>query len=75
MKEKTLIYQGYLNNHFCFKDENGKTMKFTKSRNDLIREFQLFEKANVNRRFLVKFFVLSSDFWDQFIISDIMVSD
>ncbi len=75
MREMTMTYQGYHNDHFCFRDENGKMVKFTKSRSELIRDFKLFEKVNVNRKFLVKFFVLSSEFWDQFIISDIVVND
>lgn len=71
MKEKVLTYQGFLNDHFCFRDDQGKMLRFIKSRNDLIREYKLFEKSNINKQFIVRFFVLTSGFWDQFIISDI----
>lgn len=71
MKERVLVYQGYRNDHFCFEDENGRTIKFMKSRAEIIHDFKLFEKVNINKSFLVRFFILSSEFIDQFIISDL----
>lgn len=73
MKEKLMTYKGYLNKQFCFSDPTGKQMIFKKSRKELIEAFDLMEKTNVGKTFLVKYFVVSDTDLDTNILSDIIV--
>ena len=71
MKEKLLTYKGYLNNLFCFTDATGKNVNFKKSRKELIETYQLLDKSNVGRTFLVKYFIVTGGDFDTFILSDL----
>lgn len=71
MKEKLLTYKGYINNLFCFLDATGKYVKFKKSRKELIENFQLLDRSNIGRTFLVKYFMVAEGDFDTYILSDL----
>ncbi len=73
MKQKLLTYKGYLNNLYCFSDDSGKKISFKKSRKELIESYDLTKKTNVNKIFLVSYFVVSES--DTFILSDMVLQE
>jgi hypothetical protein len=73
MKQKLLTYKGYLNNLYCFSDDAGKKISFKKSRKELIESYDLTNKTNVNKIFLVSYFVVSES--DTFILSDMVLKE
>ena len=75
MKEQLLIYKGFLNNRFCFLDNQKKMVCFTKSRSDLINEFSLKEDKFKNHPFLARYFVHHSGNIEVFILSDLVLSN
>ncbi len=73
MKQKLLTYKGYINNLYCFSDDTGKKISFKKSRKELIESYDLTNKTNVNKIFLVSYFVVSES--DTFILSDMVLKE
>ena len=43
MVKEELEYLGYVNNHYCFKNDEGKVFKFACIRTDLIFDHELYK--------------------------------
>ena len=71
MKEELLSYKGFLNKEFCFSNEFGKLIKFNKARADLVYDFELQEKKNVNKKFLARYFIDFNGGREIYILSDL----
>ncbi len=71
MKEQLLTYLGFRNGCFCFRDASEKDFVFKHSRVDLIREFKLRDKENVNKQFNARYFIQSTAKADTYILTDL----
>jgi len=71
MKEQLLSYRGYLNKEFCFVDNEGKLVRFKKSRNDLITDFELTKQKSVNQLFSARYFITYPGGIETYILSDL----
>lgn len=49
-------FVGYANAHYLFIDKNGKQVKFSKCRKDLIEEYKLNNNDNLNQWFKISYF-------------------
>lgn len=74
IKQLLLNYKGYHNHEFQFIDENGQKFNFKKSRRELINDFDLTGNTNVNKQFLVSYFVDETPNYDIYILTDMIPS-
>ena len=71
MKDAILIYQGFLDGKYSFKNQEGKEIIFSKAKSDLIWDFQLKENINRGKYFRAKFFINNEKFKDIYILCDL----
>ena len=74
MIKAELEYLGYVNNHYCFKNEEGRVFKFARIRTDLIFEHQLYKDKTKGQLFTVHYFITAHEEVDVPIVSDLEVS-
>ncbi|MBL6660275.1 MAG: hypothetical protein ISP70_02160 [Crocinitomicaceae bacterium] len=74
MKKAELKYIGYVNNHHCFQDDEGKAFKFARIRTDLIFEHHLYKDETKGQLFTVHYFISTNDEIDVPILSNLEVS-
>lgn len=72
MKKHTLKYLGFKNKDYCFKDNEDTLFNFSSARADLIFEFDLREKTNINVLFEVTYFITNDKNSEAKIISDLL---
>tara|TARA_B110000503_G_scaffold14514_1_gene19863 strand:+ start:3992 stop:4216 length:225 start_codon:yes stop_codon:yes gene_type:complete len=73
MKKVELKYLGFKNKNYCFKDNEDKLFNFSSARADLIFDFNLREKTNINVQFEVKYFISYDKDSEAQIISDLRI--
>ena len=72
MKEEELVYEGFINNKFCFVRKNGQKIAFTKSKRELIEEFKLkATEISKEKVFLARYFVETTMISDIYILCDL----
>jgi hypothetical protein len=71
MENIELIYAGFQNKHYCFKDALDNNVRFSGARADLIYEFDLREDTNINVWFQVFYFSVYDGDNESKIISDL----
>ena len=73
MIKAELEYLGYVNNHYSFKNDEGKVFKFASIRTDLIFDYELYKDKTKGQGFIVHYFVSTHDEIGVPILSDLEV--